>query len=241
MTRNRLIFTLISLGLVAAVVGGYILLPRQYKVGRRLNETIVFWNDQQAFFFLNTFTVGQSSNFVSERLGKTSYGYLLSLLLDSRSQFYEYSVTAHRLLPSGELQSLPLPPGATTLGSWTLEDGKLQLATVETHYSHSDGFRWDGEKFISVPPQPKPEANGNTKLSADDLDDDEDRENGFLSASARKSLKDAGWHYKTLAGFTADPQSTLAINLGQASFNLIITNVPFTAKATPRFDPMSFG
>src|SRR5579862_7951357 len=84
MTRNRLIFTLISLGLVAAVVGGYILLPRQYKVGRRLNETIVFWNDQQAFFFLNTFTVGQSSNFVSERLGKTSYGYLLSLLLGSR-------------------------------------------------------------------------------------------------------------------------------------------------------------
>lgn len=105
MTRNRLIFTLISLGLVGAVVGGYILLPRQYKVGRRLNETIVFWNDQEAFFFLNTYTVGQSSNLVSERLGKTSYGYLLSLLLGSRSQFYEYSVTAHRLLPSGELQS----------------------------------------------------------------------------------------------------------------------------------------
>src|SRR5580700_2053625 len=117
MTRNRLIFTLISLGLVAAVVGGYILLPRQYKVGRRLNETIVFWNDQEAFFFLNTFTVGQSSNFVSERLGKTSYGYLLSLL-PGRSQFYEYSVTAHRLLPSGELQSLALPPAATTSGSW---------------------------------------------------------------------------------------------------------------------------
>ena len=241
MTRNRLIFTLISLGLVAAVVGGYILLPRQYKVGRRLNETIVFWNDQEAFFFLNTFTVGQSSNFVSERLGKTSYGYLLSLLLGSRSQFYEYSVTAHRLLPSGELQSLPLPPAATTSGSWTLEDGKLQLTTVETQYSHNNGFRWDGEKFISLPPQPKPEASGNTKLSADDLDDDENRENGFLSASARKSFKDAGWHYKTLAGFTANPQSTLAINLGQASFNLTITNVPFAAAGTPRFDPMSFG
>ena len=242
MNRNRIIFTLIFLGLVAAAVGGYVLMPKQYRLGERLNQTIVFWNDQEAFFFLNTSTVGQSSNFVSEQLGKTRYGYLL-FLLPGRSQFYGYSVNAYRLLPSGELKNFALPDGATIAGSWTLHDGKLQLATVDTEYNHNNGFRWDGEKFISVPPQPRPEsqAGGTSKLSPDDLDDEEDRENGFLTASARKSFKDAGWHYKDLSGFMQEPQSTLAVNLGQAAFNLTITNAPFTSTRPIRFDPIAFG
>jgi len=211
-------------------------------VGQRLNQTNVFWNDKEAFFFLNTAIVGQSSNFLSDKLGRTKYGYL-AFLLPGRSQFYESSVTAYRLLPSGELQSLPLPEEATTSGKWTLEEGKLQVTPVDTEYSQHNGFRWDGVKFISVPPQPKPQsqAAGTAKLSPDDLDDDEDRENGFLSASARKAFKDAGWHYKDLRGFGQDPQSTLAINLGKASFNLTITNIPLVATETPRFDPLAFG
>jgi hypothetical protein len=239
-TRNRIIVFLIFVGLAAVAVGGYALMPRQYRLGQRLNQTVIFWNDNEAFFFLNTSTIGKSSNILSDKLARTRYGYLL-FLLEGRSQFYQYSVSAYRLLPSGELQSLPLPEQATTGGSWTLNDGKLQLTTLETEYSHNNGFRWDGEKFISIPPQPKPQAAGNTNLTADDLDDEEDREDGFLSASARKSFKDAGWHYKDLSGFMQDPQSTLAIKLGQASFSLSITNVPLNVKGTPRFDPLAFG
>jgi hypothetical protein len=238
--RNRIIALLIFVGLVAAAVAGYALIPRQYRLGQRLNQTLIFWNDNEAFFFLNTSTIGKSSNFLSDKLARTRYGYLL-FLLEGRSQFYQYGVSAYRLLSSGELQSLPLPEQATTAGSWALDDGKLKLTTVETEYVHMNGFRWDGEKFISIPPQPKPLAAGNTNLTADDLDDEEDREDEFLSASARKSFKDAGWHYKDLSGFMQYPQSTLAINLGQASFNLSITNVPFNVKGTPRFDPLAFG
>lgn len=240
MTRNRIIFTLILVGLVAALVGGFVLLPKQYRLGERLNQTIIFWNDQEAFFFLNSATVGQSSNFLTDELAKTRYGYLL-ILLPGRSQFYEYSTTAYHLLPSGELKNFALPEGSSIAGSWTLDDGKLQLTTIETEYSHNNGFRWDGEKFISVPPQPRPETGGNTKLSADDLDDDQDQESGFLSAAARKSFKDAGWHYKDLSGYMQEPQSTLAINLGQAAFTLNITNVPFKTTGTIRFDPIAFG
>lgn len=243
MTRNRIIFTLILLALVAAVAGGYALLPKRYSVGQRLNRTSVFWNDQEAFFFLNTSTIGQSSNFLSEKVGRTKYGYL-AILLGGRSQFYEFSIVAYRLLPSGELQSLPLPDEATTFGNWMLEDGKLQLTAVETEYNHHNGFRWDGVKFVAVPPQPNPQsqAAGNAKLSPDDLDEDEDRENGFLSASARKSFKDAGWHYKDLASYqTKEPQSTLPINLGKASFSLTITNMPLAATETPSFDALAFG
>jgi hypothetical protein len=238
--RNRIIVLLIVLGLVAAAVGAYVLLPRQYRLGQRLNQTVIFWNDQEAFFFVSTSAIGQSSNFVTDRLTNTRYGYL-TFLLGGRWQFYEYRVGAYRLLPSGELQNLPLPDHATTAGNWELEDGKLQLTTMDTQYSHHDGFRWDGEKFISIPPQPKPQADGNAKLTADDLDDDEDRENGFLSASARKSFKDAGWHYRYLAGFIEGTQSTLAIDLGKASFNLTIANAPFKSAETPRFDPLAFG
>lgn len=239
MTRHRIIIFLIFVGLLSAAVGAYVLLPRQYRLGQRLNQTVVFWNDQEAFFFVNTAAIGQSSNFVTDRLTRTRYGYLTALL-GGRWQFYENSVAAYRLLPSGELQNLALPGQATTSGNWTLEDGKLQLTTTETEYNHANGFRWDGEKFVSVPPQPKPQADGNTKLTADDLDD-EDREEGFLSASARKAFKDAGWHYKDLLGFMEGPQSTLAIDLGRASFNLTIANAPFTSTETPRFDPLRYG
>lgn len=241
MTRNRIVVVLIFLGLIAAAVGGYAILPKQYGMGQRLNQTLIFWNDREAFFFLHTSTIGRSSNFLSDKLEKTKYGYLL-FLFAGRSQFYEYSVSAYRLLASGELQSLGLPDQATIYGSWTLENGKLQLATADTEYGHPTGFRWDGEKFIAIPPQKQqPQAGGNAKLSADDLDEDEDREGGLLSASARKALKDAGWHFKDLSGFMQEQQSTLAINLGQAAFNLTITNVPFKVAGTPRFDPLAFG
>ncbi len=243
MTRNRAIFLVIFLSLVAGTVAGFLLLPKRYTSGKRLAQTNVFWNDKEAFFFLNISTIGRSSNFLSDKMRTTKYGYW-AFLLGGRSEFYEYSVIAYHLLPSGELQEVPLPDKSTTAGNWTLQDGKLRVTPVATQYNHDNGFRWDGEKFVSVPPQRKPQtgADSNSKLSPDDLDDEDDGETGFLSPSARKSFKAAGWHYKELMAYgTKEPQATLAINLGNASFDLTITNLPLPTQRAPNFDPLAFG
>ena len=243
MTRNRAIFLLIVLALVVGVFVGYSLLPKRYTVGQSLSQTTVFWNDKEAFFILNTSTSGHSANFLSDKLGKTKYGYL-ALLLGGSSQFHEYKVVAYRLLPTEELQDLPLPDGSTTFGSWTLEDGKLQLTSVATEYNHHNGWRWDGERFVSIPPVQKPrtEAGGSSRLSPDDLDQGDEEETGFLNPSARKSFKAAGWHYKQLSAYqTKELQATLPIKIGDASFDLTLTNFPPPTQATRRFDLLEFG
>lgn len=239
---RKLIFAMILLCLVAVVVAGYTLLPRRYTQGERVNQTNIFWNNNEAFFFLSTSTIGKSSNFLSEKLQRTRYSYL-GMILDARSQFYEYRVKAYRLLASGELQSLTLPEDATMLGRWTLQDGRLQITPVETKYNRHPGFRWDGEKFVAVAAQPKPQVRGGgTKLSPDDSDDDDDRDTGILDREARKTFKDAGWHYKELAGFvTNDTQFTLTMNLGAASFNLSVTSFPQPDSGTTHLDMLTFG
>jgi hypothetical protein len=239
---RKLIIALILLCPVAGVVAGFNLLPRRYTQGERLNQTNIFWNDKEAFFFLSTSTIGKSSNILSEKLQRTRYGYL-EMILNGRSQFYEYGLKAYRLLPSGELQSLTLPEDATMFGNWTLQDGRLQVTPVETGYNRHPGFRWDGEKFVAVAAQPKPQVRGGeTKLSPDDTNDDDDRDSGILSRAARKTFKEAGWHYKELAGFvTDDTQSTLTMNLGTASFNLSVTSFPQPDPDSRHFDMLTFG
>lgn len=240
---RKLIFALILLCLVAGLVAGYSLLPRRYMQGERLNQTNIFWNDKEAFFFLSTSTIGKSSNFFSEKLQRTKYGYI-EMILNGRSQFYEYGLKAYRLLPSGKLQDLALPEGATMFGSWTLQDGRLQVTPVETKYNRHPGFRWDGEKFVAVPAQPKPQVGGGeTKLSPDDADDDDaDGDNGVLTRAARKTFKEAGWHYKELTGFpTNGTQSTLAMDLGKASFSLSVTTFAQPDSGSRHFDMLMFG
>jgi hypothetical protein len=242
-SRNKVIFILIILALIAGVVAGYSLLPKRYALGQTLAQTTVFWNDKEAFLFLNTGTTGRSANFLSDKLRTTNYGYL-AFFLGASSQFYEHRVVTYRLLPSGELQHPTLPDEFAIVGTWTLENGKLRSTPLAGEYSHHSGFRWDGEKFVSVPPQQKPQtqASGNSRLTPDDLDDEDEGEPGFLSPSARKLFKDAGWHYKQLAAFqTKETQATLPIKLGDASFDLTITNFPPPTQATRRFDPLEFG
>jgi hypothetical protein len=241
--QKKAIILLVALTLVIGVIAGYSLLPKRYLVGQSLTQTTVFWNGKEAFFFLNTNTIGRSSNFLSDKLGKTNYGYL-ALLLGARSQFYEYGVTAYRLEPSGELQRLPLPDDSTTLGRWSLEAGQLQLTPVASGNSHFIGFKWDGAKFVAVQPQKEPhtEAGGNTTLSPDDLDDEDDGEMGFVSPSARKAFKEAGWHYKQLGAFgTKESQATLPIALNKSSFDLTITKFPPPTEGFAHFDMLQFG
>lgn len=243
MTRKRAISLLIFVALVGGVAAGYSLLPKRYSLAERLSQTCVFWNDKEAFFFLNASTTGRSANFVLDKLGTSRYGYW-ALFLGGGGQFFEQKSIVYRLLPSGELKRLPLPPESATYGNWTLQDGKLQLTPIAVGYGNHNGFRWDGEKFVSVPPEQKPQTqiDNNSKLSADDLADDDERETGFLAPSARKTFKAAGWHYKQLTGYeTKGTQATLPINVGKASFDLKITTFPPPAEGTPRFDLLAFG
>jgi hypothetical protein len=228
---------------VAAVVAAYAFLPKRYTQGERLNQTEIFWNDKEAFFFLSTSRIGKSTNFLTDRLQRTRYGYF-GLLVDGRSQVYEQGLKAYRLAPSGELQSLALPADATVLGNWGLADGKLEVIPVENKYAHRQGFRWDGEKFIAVAAQPKPEVRGGgTKLSPDDADDDDDaQDGGTLNRAARKVFKDAGWHYKELSGFAPnDTQATLTMQLGKAGFDLTVTSFPQPDSRSTGIDMLAFG
>ena len=240
---RRLVFALVLLCLVAGVVACYALLPKRYAQGERLNQTDIFWNEKEAFFFLSTSRIGKSANFLTDKLQRTRYGYL-ALMLDGRSQFYDQRMKAYRLTPYGELQTVALPEDATIVGNWALADGKLQLVPVENKYTHKQGFQWDGEKFIAVAAQPKPQVQGGSaKLSPDDADDDDDeRDGGTLNRAARKMFKDAGWHYKDLVGFTgSDTQATLLMQLGKAAFDLRVTSFPQPALGNTAFDMLAFG
>jgi hypothetical protein len=243
MSRNKAITLIVVVVLIAGLVAAYSLLPKRYVLGQSLSQTIVFWNDREAFFFLSSSTTGRSSNFLSDKVSASKYGYW-ALFLGGNAQFYERKLAAYRLLPSGELKSQPLPDESTIIRSWTLEDGKLQATPLSFGVNRHEGFRWNGEEFVSVPAQPKavPAASTASKLSPDDAEDEDSDDAGFLTAASRKTFKAAGWHYKELTGFqTRESQATLPIKLGDASFDLTITNFPPPTQATLRFDLLEFG
>jgi hypothetical protein len=244
LTRKKVISFLVVLMLVAGVIAAYSYLPKRYSLGERLAQTDIFWNDKEAFFFLNASTTGKSANFLQDRLGMTRYGYL-AFFLGGGSHFFEQDLIAYRLLPSGELGRLALPAESATFGNWTLADGKLQLTPPQaTGYKDRNGFRWDGEKFVSVPLERKPlaQSEANSQLSPDDDADEDDGQTGFLTAAARKTFKDAHWHYKQLAGFASNgSQATLPIKLDKTAFELTIINFPRPTEKTISFDLLAFG
>jgi hypothetical protein len=243
LTRNKAIFLVAILALIVGVVAGYSFLPKRYSLGERLAVTNIFWNDKEAFFFLDVSTTGQSSNFLLDKLRATKYLYL-GLLLGGAPRFFEQNVTAYHLRPSGELKRLPLPPRPTSFGNWSLHDGKLQRVPVETVGNDRNGFRWDGEKFVSVPPEPiaQTQSDGDSRLRPDDLADEGRDETAFLTPSAREAFKAAGWHYKQLMGYEVKGQlATLPIDLGKASFNLMIRTFPPPTATASGYDLVTFG
>ena len=244
LTRTKIIWFLVILALIAGAIGAYSLLPKRYTVGESLAQTYVFWNDKEAFLFLNTSTTGQSANLVHDKLGTTHYAYL-TVFLGGGPRFFEQSFRAYRLLPSGELKSLPLPAESATYGNWTLVDGKLQLTPPEaTGYRDRNGFRWDGEKFAAVPFERKTQAvpAADSRLSPDDEADEDEGQSGFLTEAARKAFKEAHWHYKQLTGFASNGgQATMPIELGKDSFELTITSFPRPTGGMAHFDMLAFG
>jgi hypothetical protein len=244
LSRTKIIVFLVILVLIAGAIGAYSLLPKRYTIGESLAQTYVFWNDKEAFFFLNASTTGQSANFLHDKLGTTRFGYL-AFFLGGGPRFFEQNLRAYRLLPSGELKAVPLPAESAIYGNWTLVDGKLQLTPPPaTGYRDRNGFRWDGEKFVAVPFERKPEiqSTADSRLSPDDEADEDDRQMGFLTDAARKAFKEAHWHYKQLTGIAPNgPPATLPIKRGNDSFELTITSFPPPTAGMAHFDMLAFG
>ncbi|MGA9981674.1 MAG: hypothetical protein WBQ08_23860 [Candidatus Sulfotelmatobacter sp.] len=249
MNRQKAISILIVLALCASAVAALVLWPKHYMVGQSMSQTIVFWNDQDAFVFLDGRTTGRSRNALQDAVGRSRYGYL-GVFLGGFADFSKPDVVAYHLAASGQLDRFALPENTVVYGSWSLADGRLQLTPMVAigigGGSHV-GTRWDGEAFVPVPAaspsQPQPQAAGNSNLSADDLaDDDEGAGSGLLSKAQRQQFKDAGWHYKFLTGYEGGgAEATLPITMGANTFNLTVQSVPFSKEGAARFDLLSFG
>jgi hypothetical protein len=245
MNRRTAIITLLLLAIGVGAIAAFVFSPKHYRLGEHMVQTNVFWNSEEAFLFLTTNTTGRATNIVQEKLASTRYGYLW-LMLGDASSFYKQETIAYHLLSSGKLQRFPLHDHTAIYGSWTLSDGKLQLMPQpNSRDSQQVGFRWDGEQFVSVTPESKPAPNASnsadSKLSADDLTEDDGEDAGFLGKTQRKMFQDGGWHYKTLTGYESkSTEATLPVILGENTFNLTLRRFPPT-RGVPRFDLLSYG
>ena len=75
MGRQKAISILVVLALAVAAVTAFVMWPKTYTVGQSLSQTVVFWNDQEAFLFLTLHSTGRSQNALQEKLAGTKYGY----------------------------------------------------------------------------------------------------------------------------------------------------------------------
>lgn len=240
MSRKVTIFALAAVALIAALIAGYSALPKRYSLADRLYQTTIFWNDREAFLFLNTNSTGRIQNFVLDRLGKTRYGYW-ALFFSGGLRFLDTGVIAYHLVPSGELKQVPLPPQTTDHGDWDLREGNLQNTPTVGGYNDRNGFRWDGDKFVPVTPKQASQAKEDSTLSPDD-DDEEGNYPGFLRPAARKAFKAAGWHYKILNGYeTKGEQAVLPLSMGGKSFDVKLTKPPKPAPDEDRLDLLATG
>jgi len=247
--KKKAISILVLLAVVAAAVTAFVMWPKRYTVGQRMAQTVVFWNDHDAFLFLTLNSTGRSRNFLQSKLDGPKYAYL-TLLAGGLSDFNKQDVVAYHLQASGQLDRFNLPEKTVTYGPWTLSDGHLQLTPLPSISGEWVGTRWDGEKFVPVPaPLPQAPARAqspsNSTLTSDDATDDEnsggDEDDGFLSKASRKTFKDAGWHYKLLTGYESNgAEATLPITLGGSTFNLTLQSFP-PQKGGSRFDFLSYG
>jgi hypothetical protein len=240
LSRKLTIFVVAAVALVLGLVAAYRLLPKRYALGERLSQTTIFWNDKEAFLFLNTSTTGRTQNFVLDRLGKTRYG-LWALFFGGGLQFMDTGINGYHVVPTGELKHLSLPPQAADNGDWSLQDGKLQLTPSAYEHENRTGFRWDGEQFVSLPARPNAQLREDPTLSPDDEEDEGGRP-GFLSPAARKAFKAAGWHYKVLSGYeTKSSEAILPFSVGKNSLELKITKLPRTPADQDRLDLFAGG
>jgi hypothetical protein len=74
-SHRKIIVALTFLSLIVSIIGAYSALARRYSLGERFGQTNIFWTDKEAFLFLTVSTIGQTDNFVLDKLGKARYSY----------------------------------------------------------------------------------------------------------------------------------------------------------------------
>lgn len=134
--------------LVAGAVLTYTLLPKRYLTAERLSEATIFWNDKEAFIFLDVSKMGRAQNVLQERMASGRFGLLAAL---TGFDFNQQELIAYHLADSGALDAPAVPQGATLYGTWSLNNGRLQLTATANQYRNLPGFRWDGKQFEAVP------------------------------------------------------------------------------------------
>jgi hypothetical protein len=244
MGKQKAVSILVGLAVLVAAGAAFVLWPKPYSVGQQALQTTVFWNDREAFVFLAESTTGRAENVFQEKLAGTRYGYLTAFLGGFPS-FVKPEVVAYHLLSNGQIERFALPEHTATYGSWGLAEGRLQLTPMPG--TSLAGFRWDGAQFVAIPPlaaRARKAVTTPSTLSEDDLDDHDEAEDPLLllSKTARKSFKEAGWHYKLLSGYQEGGSlATLPINLDGNTFSLTLESSPLTKDAEARFDFMTIG
>ena len=245
MIRKKLIVLLVLVAVVAGTAAVYHFLPRHYRVGENLSQITVFWNHSDAFLFLSTSSRGQSQNWVDQKIARTRYGALLTLFLGGSENFFDQHLTAYRLQGSGELARLDMPSGASTYGTWALDNGNLKLVPYALGREGSKGFKWDGQKFVALPAdeiQKLKQEQEKAKLDLDDDAADDDDSGSLLAKAQRAEFVKAGWHSKSLTGYESrGKESVLPITLDDKEFDLTIGQNTRTNDEIASFDLLSYG
>jgi hypothetical protein len=235
--------------LVVVVAAGLAIefLPKHYSVGQSLPQAWAFWGKNDAFIFLGLNTTGRSRNVLQEKLAAARYGYW-TLMFGGYFDFAKQDVVAYHLSANGQLDRFDLPPHTAITGTWSLEDGHLQLAPMAGVSREVQGFRWDGTKFVPISPTAPPSAGSKvgsraTVITADDDDEDSSRGYGGLTESARRQFKAAGWHHKLLAEYVdgSAAEVTLPLQVGANTFSLTLENDSIDRNSFANFDFMMYG
>ena len=233
---NRKATVLIVVLVLAAVFAGlWVLLPKHYQLGEHIGQAFAFWSDHEAFVFLNLNVSGRTTNALQEKLLRSHLGTTL-LLVGWNDMFYQQKVVAYHLLPTSKLDRFELPPEATATGTWSLRDGKLQLTPVGGIDQAVTGFRWDGAKFVSLPPSKSPTANDvGSVLTEDEIGDDSPYPS-LIPPPERAGFRKGGWHVKTLNGYEGrGTGATLPMQIGRNEFSLVLRSAPLST------DMLDFG
>jgi hypothetical protein len=240
--RTKAIFLLAGLLLVTIAVLAFALLPKHYSVGQSMPQAWAFWSRNDGFVLLMLNTTGRSRNVLQEKVAATRYGYLTAMF-GGYLDFARQEVVAYHMTSNGQLDRFALPEHTTLSGTWSLENGRLQLAPPPNMGRTVQGFRWDGTKFVSVAPVvAAPHAGGHSTLTADDAEE-EGGDYGMMNDSARKQLKSAGWHYKLLNAYRPDggTEATLPMEVGGNKFDLTLENSPVDRNNFADFDFLLYG
>jgi hypothetical protein len=234
--NRKLLIAIVLVSAIALGIGIVSILPKRYQIHQSLTQVTLFWNDQDAFIFLDTVTAGRAQNAAQRELASTHYGSIVGL---ARMQFSR-ELKAFHLSGSGNVERPEVPKDANSFGHWELVDGKLQLTTYTNGYKDGRRIRWDGKKFAGLPAEPA-NTEKSTTLKPEE-DDDDEPPTGPLNKNQRAEFKAAGWHWKVLTGYEgARGTATLAVDLHDSKFQLMLQSTQPTKKPGQEGDFLSTG